>query len=150
MRSPLNGALVASTPLTFSHRLRLPPGAMAPVTLVEVVETTETNNIANVRIVIGAEDEREQREDRDHRRGSGRVGEAVAKGEIIADIETDKATFELAAPAAGTILEVFFADGDLVPVFTNVCVIGEPGESVEAFKPRAAPRPPWQLCIPPD
>lgn len=63
-------------------------------------------------------------------------GESVAEGEILADIETDKATFELASPASGTFLEAFFGEGALVPVYTNVCVIGAPGEDVEAFRPK--------------
>jgi pyruvate dehydrogenase E2 component (dihydrolipoamide acetyltransferase) len=63
-------------------------------------------------------------------------GDTVTNGEIIADIETDKATFELAAPADGTLLETFFAEGALVPVFTNVCVIGGPGEDLEQFRPK--------------
>ena len=67
-------------------------------------------------------------------------GEAVAAGDIIAEIETDKATFELPAPADGTLLETFFEEGALVPVFTNLCVIGQPGENVEAFRPRAVAR----------
>ena len=46
------------------------------------------------------------------------------RGEIIAEIETDKATFELAAPVDGTLLGAFFEEGALVPVFTNICVIG--------------------------
>lgn len=66
-------------------------------------------------------------------------GEAVENGEIIAEIETDKAAFEIAAPAAGSVLELFFEEGALVPVFTNVCVIGTPGESVEEFRPKTAP-----------
>jgi pyruvate dehydrogenase E2 component (dihydrolipoamide acetyltransferase) len=57
-------------------------------------------------------------------------GEQVASGEIIAEIETDKATFELPAPASGTVLELLVKEGDLVPVFTPICVIGEPGETV--------------------
>jgi len=69
-------------------------------------------------------------------------GESVASGEVIAEIETDKATFELTAPAAGILLETFFEEGALVPVFTNVCVVGEPGESVEEFRPRQVPAPP--------
>lgn len=69
-----------------------------------------------------------------------RKGETVAAGDIIAEIETDKATFELPAPADGTLLETFFEEGALVPVFTNLCVIGQPGENVEAFRPRAAAR----------
>ncbi len=65
-----------------------------------------------------------------------RAGDTVEAGELIAEIETDKATFELVAPVGGTVLEVFFNEGDLVPVYTNVCVIGKPGESTEEFRPR--------------
>jgi len=70
-------------------------------------------------------------------------GDSVAEGEILADIETDKATFELPSPAGGTLLELFFGAGSLVPVYANVCVIGDPGESVESFRPAqtAAPAP---------
>jgi pyruvate dehydrogenase E2 component (dihydrolipoamide acetyltransferase) len=65
-------------------------------------------------------------------------GETVSAGEVVAEIETDKATFEVTAPAAGTLLETFFAEGTLVPVFTNLFVIGEAGESGEAFRPPSA------------
>lgn len=68
-----------------------------------------------------------------------RPGDAVKEGETIAEIETDKATFELTAPADGTLLGTFFQDGELVPVYANVCVVGSPGESIEGFKPQAAP-----------
>ena len=34
----------------------------------------------------------------------------------------------------GTVLEVFFAEGDEIPVLTNMMVIGNPGESVEIFR----------------
>jgi pyruvate dehydrogenase E2 component (dihydrolipoamide acetyltransferase) len=67
-------------------------------------------------------------------------GDTVAAGEVLADIETDKANFELASPAGGTLLAVFFRDGDLVPVYTNVCVVGAPGENIDQFKPPATPR----------
>lgn len=69
-------------------------------------------------------------------------GETVTAGEIIADIETDKATFELPSPVGGTVLAVFFGAGDLVPVYTNICVVGSPGEPVEAFGPKSAPAAP--------
>jgi len=65
-------------------------------------------------------------------------GEAVSAGEVVAEIETDKATFEVTAPAGGTVLETFFEEGTLVPVFTNLFVIGEAGESGEAFRPSSA------------
>jgi pyruvate dehydrogenase E2 component (dihydrolipoamide acetyltransferase) len=65
-------------------------------------------------------------------------GDLVSAGDGIAEIETDKATFELTAPVGGTILELFFEEGALVPVFTTLCVIGKAGESVEAFRPGAS------------
>lgn len=68
-------------------------------------------------------------------------GDAVATGDVIAEIETDKTSFELTAPTDGVLLETFFEPGALVPVFTTVCVIGAPGESVEAFRPAAEAAP---------
>ncbi len=65
-------------------------------------------------------------------------GERVSAGEVVAEIETDKATFELTAPVDGTLLATFFDEGTLVPVFTNLFVIGQPGESVDAFRPQSA------------
>jgi pyruvate dehydrogenase E2 component (dihydrolipoamide acetyltransferase) len=62
-------------------------------------------------------------------------GDTVSAGDVVAEIETDKATFEVTAPVAGTLLETFFETGALVPVFTNLFVIGEPGENVDAFRP---------------
>jgi pyruvate dehydrogenase E2 component (dihydrolipoamide acetyltransferase) len=63
------------------------------------------------------------------------LGDAVAEGELIAEIETDKATFDVTAPVAGVLLSAFFSPGDLIPVFTNICVIGSPGEDAERFRP---------------
>jgi pyruvate dehydrogenase E2 component (dihydrolipoamide acetyltransferase) len=65
-------------------------------------------------------------------------GEQVSAGEVVAEIETDKATFELTAPVDGMLLATFFDEGTLVPVFTNLFVIGQPGESVDAFRPQSA------------
>jgi len=64
-------------------------------------------------------------------------GDAVAEGEVLVEVETDKASFEVTAPAAGTLLATFFAEGDLVPVFTTLAVVGEPGEDPEPFRPGA-------------
>jgi pyruvate dehydrogenase E2 component (dihydrolipoamide acetyltransferase) len=57
-------------------------------------------------------------------------GDAVTAGELVAEIETDKATFELTAPVDGTLLETYFDEGALVPVFTTLFVVGAPGETV--------------------
>lgn len=62
-------------------------------------------------------------------------GDAVAAGDILFSYETDKASFEEEAKVAGTVLDLFFSDGDEIPVLTNVMVIGNPGESTEAFRP---------------
>src|SRR5436309_11689349 len=70
-------------------------------------------------------------------RWAKRKGDAVTAGELVAEIETDKATFELTAPVSGILLETFFEEGALVPVFTNLFVIGEPGENGDAFRPGA-------------
>jgi pyruvate dehydrogenase E2 component (dihydrolipoamide acetyltransferase) len=67
-----------------------------------------------------------------------RKGDRVSAGETVVEIETDKATFEVTAPVTGALLETFFAEGALAPVFTNLFVIGEPGEDAEAFRPKLA------------
>jgi pyruvate dehydrogenase E2 component (dihydrolipoamide acetyltransferase) len=65
-------------------------------------------------------------------------GDPVSAGEVVAEIETDKATFEIPSPVNGALLETFFDEGTLVPVFTNLFVVGEPGESADAFRPPSA------------
>src|SRR5216684_2850540 len=69
-------------------------------------------------------------------------GDQVSAGEVIAEIETDKTTFEVAAPVDGTLLAAFFDEGALAPVFANLCVIGAPGENIDAFRPGSAGVPP--------
>mgnify|MGYP006283263867 CR=1 FL=1 len=63
-------------------------------------------------------------------------GDHVSQGEIVAEIETDKATFELEAAADGVLLDIFFNKNDLAPIHTTVCVIGEPGENIDEFVPQ--------------
>ena len=67
------------------------------------------------------------------------VGEEVNEGDILFSYETDKASFEEEAKESGILLAIFFEEGDEIPVLTNVAVIGNKGESVEEFKPGAAP-----------
>ncbi len=62
-------------------------------------------------------------------------GDAVKVGDILFSYETDKASFEEEAKADGILLDVFFAEGDEVPVLVNVAVIGVAGESVDEFRP---------------
>ena len=62
-------------------------------------------------------------------------GDAVAVGDVLFSYETDKAAFEEEAKVAGTLLANFFEEGDDVPCLLNVCVIGNPGEDFEQFRP---------------
>jgi pyruvate dehydrogenase E2 component (dihydrolipoamide acetyltransferase) len=64
-------------------------------------------------------------------------GQTVSAGETVVEIETDKTSFEVAAPVDGTLLARFFEQGALVPVFTPLFVIGNPGESAEALRPQS-------------
>jgi pyruvate/2-oxoglutarate dehydrogenase complex dihydrolipoamide acyltransferase (E2) component len=51
-------------------------------------------------------------------------GDAVAEGEVIAEVATEKITNELEAPAAGTVVEILVAEGEEdVPVGTVLCLI---------------------------
>ena len=62
-------------------------------------------------------------------------GDKVAVGDMLFTYETDKATFDEEATVEGTMLEIFFEEGDDVECLLNVCVIGEEGEDASAFKP---------------
>ena len=63
---------------------------------------------------------------------SKKAGDAVKIGDVLFNYETDKAAFDYESAADGTLLEVFYRDGDEVPVLAPVCVIGEPDENVQA------------------
>ncbi len=62
-------------------------------------------------------------------------GDAVSHGEVLFSYETDKASFECESTAEGTLLEVFYQNGDEVPVLVNVCAIGNSGEDISALRP---------------
>src|SRR4030042_7213759 len=62
------------------------------------------------------------------------AGDKVYEGDILFSYETDKAAFDLESPGDGILLEIFFGEGDEVPVLMNVAVIGQKGESTESFK----------------
>src|SRR5579859_2748213 len=55
-------------------------------------------------------------------------GEQVTKGEPLAEIETDKATVEIEAPAEGILARISAAAGDDVPVGKVIATILAPGE----------------------
>lgn len=71
-------------------------------------------------------------------------GEMVVRGDIIAEVETDKATMELESFDSGILLETRVSVGDVVPVGTVIAVIGQAGESA-AISPPGKPEPPGKM-----
>ncbi|MBQ4119944.1 MAG: 2-oxo acid dehydrogenase subunit E2 [Clostridia bacterium] len=67
-----------------------------------------------------------------------KVGDEVNVEDVLFTYETDKASFECESTAQGTLLEIFFEDGDEVPCLVNVCAIGTKGEDCSALRPDAA------------
>ncbi|MFN2136591.1 MAG: dihydrolipoamide acetyltransferase family protein [Candidatus Promineifilaceae bacterium] len=56
------------------------------------------------------------------------VGEPVTRGEVIAEIESDKATLDLESQVEGTLLEILEEPGAIVPIGANLAIVGKEGE----------------------
>ncbi len=86
-------------------------------------------------------------------------GDAVKTGDVLMEVETDKATMDVESTADGVLLKQLVAEGDDVAVLSPVAIVGEEGESVDdratagtstegqppaqaPGKPAAAPQPP--------
>lgn len=65
-------------------------------------------------------------------------GNTVNVGEVLCEVETDKAVMDVESTASGVLLETFFAEGADVPVQTVIAVIGNPGEDVTSLAPAGA------------
>ena len=57
-------------------------------------------------------------------------GEEVSAGDVLAQVETDKATMDLEAFDEGVLLKKVIEEGDAVPIGQLIAVIGEPGEDI--------------------
>lgn len=57
-------------------------------------------------------------------------GDTVAEGQPIVEIETDKATVEVEAPASGVLARIVHGEGDIVPINGVIAVILAPGETM--------------------
>jgi len=68
-----------------------------------------------------------------------REGEQVKKGEILFEIETDKAVLEIESFFEGTLLKIVVAEGQTVPVSVPVAFIGQPGDAIPEVKPVSRP-----------
>jgi pyruvate dehydrogenase E2 component (dihydrolipoamide acetyltransferase) len=66
-------------------------------------------------------------------------GDTVSKGEILLEVETDKAVVEIEAQADGVLAGVKSQEGDVVPVGQTIAWLVAPGEKPPADSPNAAP-----------
>ena len=74
------------------------------------------------------------------------VGENINKGDVLAEIETDKATVEVESSASGVVLQLIVDQGTMVPVNAPIAVVGQAGEVVseqkaEGGKPKVDEKP---------
>jgi pyruvate dehydrogenase E2 component (dihydrolipoamide acetyltransferase) len=74
-------------------------------------------------------------------------GDAVKSGDMLAEVETDKATMELESFFDGTLIAVFVKAGSQVPLGAALCAIGKPGEKVDA-PAASAPAAPAPVAAP--
>ncbi|HVT72479.1 MAG TPA: pyruvate dehydrogenase complex dihydrolipoamide acetyltransferase, partial [Lacunisphaera sp.] len=68
-------------------------------------------------------------------------GDTVNTGDMLAEVETDKATMELESFFSGTLVKIFADAGSQVAIGAALCAIGKPGEKVEAPAASAAKAP---------
>jgi pyruvate dehydrogenase E2 component (dihydrolipoamide acetyltransferase) len=73
-----------------------------------------------------------------------KVGDKVKAGDVLAEVETDKATMELESYESGTLLYIGVKEKDSVPVDAIIAIIGKDGEDISALlggsAPAAAPK----------
>lgn len=62
-----------------------------------------------------------------------KVGDSVSEGDILAEIETDKATMEFESFNEGTLLHIGIQEGEAAPVDALLAIIGEPGEDISGL-----------------
>jgi len=67
-------------------------------------------------------------------------GDAVKTGDVLAEVETDKAVMELVARGDGVVRKLVAAEGDASPVGTLIAVIAAPDENIDALLAEAGSR----------
>jgi pyruvate dehydrogenase E2 component (dihydrolipoamide acetyltransferase) len=68
-------------------------------------------------------------------------GDVIKKGDILFEVETDKAVLEVESQFEGTLLKIVTPAGKEVPVMTAACVLGEKGEELPVIEAPQAPAP---------
>lgn len=62
-----------------------------------------------------------------------KVGDPIKPGDLLAEIETDKATMEFEAPVGGTLLYIGAPEGKPIPIGAVIAIIGKEGEDISAL-----------------
>lgn len=62
-----------------------------------------------------------------------KIGDSVSEGDLLAEIETDKATMDFEAFQEGTLLYIGVEEGNTVPVDSILAILGDKGEDVQAL-----------------
>jgi pimeloyl-ACP methyl ester carboxylesterase len=70
---------------------------------------------------------------------SVKLGDKVSKGDIVAEVESEKATFEVEAFVSGIVISLPFAVGDLAPVLEPLMHLGQAGEEIGGVADAPAP-----------
>ncbi len=72
-------------------------------------------------------------------------GDTLAVGDLLCEVETDKATMEYESPSSGTLLKVLVPAGSQAKVADPIAIVGKAGEDISSLlaqtKPAAAPAP---------
>lgn len=68
-----------------------------------------------------------------------KVGDQIKKGDVVAVVESEKASFEVEAFVAGTVIRLNYAQGDIAEVLSALMDIGEAGEVIADAAPSSAP-----------
>jgi len=77
------------------------------------------------------------------------VGDNVGKGDVLFEYETDKSAFSEEAKTEGTVLAIYAKEGDDVPCFDTVAVIGRQGEDIGTLAPAAVEKEARQDAVAP-
>jgi pyruvate dehydrogenase E2 component (dihydrolipoamide acetyltransferase) len=78
-----------------------------------------------------------------------KVGDLIKPGDLLAEIETDKATMEFEAPIGGALLYIGAPEGKPIPIGAPIAIIGKPNEDISALLNRgASPAPPESITSP--
>lgn len=78
-----------------------------------------------------------------------KVGDLIRPGDLLAEIETDKATMEFEAPIGGALLYIGAPEGKPIPIGAPIAIIGKPDEDISALLNRgASPAPPESTTSP--